>query len=115
MYMQNTFGTHDCWVRHAPRFTPFTLRFTHRAVNAHTALFDHLEIYAGSKLTHFRRLAQTTDIPHSEMIFFDDEYRNAEVERHLGVEFVLVERGLTLESFRQGVQSWRRRQASGGM
>lgn len=79
----------------------------------YTALFGELEIYPGSKLTHFQRLHKSTNIPYSEMIFFDDEYRNSEVERQLGPEFVLVEDGLNLEAVRQGVQSWRRRQQSG--
>ncbi|KAG6901565.1 hypothetical protein C0995_010499 [Termitomyces sp. Mi166 len=62
--------------------------------------FDELEIYpgsslpftfyvaptyclcccSGSKLTHFMKIHQRTGIPYSEMLFFDDEHRNAEVE-----------------------------------
>jgi magnesium-dependent phosphatase 1 len=34
------------------------------------AYFNHLEIYPGSKTTHFNRLNNATGIPFSEMIFF---------------------------------------------
>lgn len=76
-------------------------------------LFDYMEIYPGSKVTHFRKLHDDTQIPYDHMIFFDDEYRNQEVERHLGAEFVLVDHGLTLEAVTRGVHSWRRRQPTG--
>ncbi|KAL9067078.1 MAG: hypothetical protein Q9157_006928, partial [Trypethelium eluteriae] len=46
--------------------------------------FAHLEIYPGSKMTHFARLHAATGIPYAEMLFFDDESRNREVEK-LGV------------------------------
>jgi magnesium-dependent phosphatase 1 len=47
--------------------------------------FDHLEIYPGSKIAHFKQLHKITGIPYSEMLFFDDESRNKEVERELGM------------------------------
>ncbi|CED82524.1 Magnesium-dependent phosphatase [Phaffia rhodozyma] len=42
--------------------------------------FDGKEIYPGSKLKHFKRLHEKTGIPYEEMLFFDDESRNKEVE-----------------------------------
>ncbi|CAE6450226.1 unnamed protein product [Rhizoctonia solani] len=42
--------------------------------------FDTLEIYPGSKLRHFKSLNKKTGIPYEEMLFFDDEHRNKEVE-----------------------------------
>ncbi|KAH9971643.1 magnesium-dependent phosphatase-1 [Russula compacta] len=68
--------------------------------------FDQLEIYPGSKIAHFKQLHKKTGIPYSEMLFFDDELRNSEVES-LGVKFQLVHRGLDNACFDQGLESWR--------
>lgn len=71
--------------------------------------FDHLQIYPGSKLTHFRRLKeQRPEIRYEEMLFFDDESRNREVES-LGVVMHLVRDGVTREEVDKGVRSWRKR------
>ncbi|CAK5278207.1 unnamed protein product [Mycena citricolor] len=43
--------------------------------------FDNLQIYPGSKLAHFRAIHKKTGIPYEQMLFFDDESRNREVER----------------------------------
>ena len=75
-------------------------------------LFDQLEIYPGSKITHMRKIAAGMGHEFEEFIFFDDEHRNAEVERQLGVLFVDVPDGVTLESFKRGISAWRRRQGS---
>jgi len=71
--------------------------------------FDQLEIYPGSKKAHFKRLHKKTGIPYSEMLFFDDEPRNKEVQS-LGVTFQLVQRGLDKACFERGLESWRARQ-----
>ncbi|EKM51009.1 uncharacterized protein PHACADRAFT_128667 [Phanerochaete carnosa HHB-10118-sp] len=70
--------------------------------------FDHLEIYPGSKIPHFQSLHKKTGIPYSEILFFDDERRNAEVES-LGVTFCLVQRGMDDRTFEKGLAEWRRR------
>lgn len=54
--------------------------------------FDHLEIYPGSKITHFVRLQKATGLKYEDMLFFDDESRNRNVES-LGVHMQLVRRG----------------------
>lgn len=38
------------------------------------------EIWTGSKIRHFRELHAKTGIPYNEMVFYDDEGRNREVE-----------------------------------
>ncbi|KIJ62457.1 hypothetical protein HYDPIDRAFT_114579 [Hydnomerulius pinastri MD-312] len=71
--------------------------------------FDQLEIYPGSKIKHFKKIHKDTGIPYNEMLFFDDERRNTEVQTQLGVTFVLVEEGMNWETFRKGLREWRKR------
>ncbi|KAI0086038.1 magnesium-dependent phosphatase-1 [Irpex rosettiformis] len=70
--------------------------------------FDQLEIYPGSKITHFKKLREKTGLPYSEMLFFDDERRNKEVES-LGVTFCLVKKGIDDRTFEHGLAEWRKR------
>ena len=77
------------------------------------------QIYPGSKTTHFRKLQALTksdktnfpagSIAYEDMIFFDDEARNRNVETELGAVFVLVRDGVTVGEVDRGVQEWRRR------
>jgi magnesium-dependent phosphatase 1 len=54
-------------------------------------------------------LHATTGLDYSDMLFFDDEARNQEVE-DLGVTFVLIgSDGVTHENFDEGIEEWRRR------
>ena len=71
------------------------------------SLFDHMEIYPGSKITHFNNLQKSTGLPFEEMLFFDDESRNKEVEK-LGVVMQLVRDGVTRVEIDKGVQAWRK-------
>ncbi|KAF8184158.1 magnesium-dependent phosphatase-1 [Mycena galopus ATCC 62051] len=77
-------------------------------VQAAIELFDNLQIYPGSKLTHFRALHAKTGIPYEQMLFFDDERRNREVES-LGVVFHLTPTGIDNATFDAGVQAWKAR------
>ncbi|KAH6855915.1 magnesium-dependent phosphatase-1 [Chaetomium sp. MPI-CAGE-AT-0009] len=70
-----------------------------------------LEIYEGSKLRHFEVLAKRTGIPFSEMLFFDDERPNLEVES-LGVTMRLIRDGLTWEELEKGIMQWRGNQGA---
>ncbi|OAP59094.1 magnesium-dependent phosphatase-1 [Fonsecaea erecta] len=93
-------------------------------------LFIHPQIYPGSKTTHFRRLQTQLKkspppssavggsghggqggrtIPFDEMLFFDDEGRNRNVETELGVTFYLVPDGVDREEVDRGVWEWRKR------
>ncbi|KAI0338786.1 magnesium-dependent phosphatase-1 [Trametopsis cervina] len=73
--------------------------------------FDQLEIYPGSKIPHFKKLHEKTGLPYSEMLFFDDERRNIEVES-LGVTFCLVQKGMDDRTFERGLAEWRKRHAT---
>jgi magnesium-dependent phosphatase 1 len=65
-----------------------------------------LEIYEGTKLRHFEVLAKRTGIPFGEMLFFDDERPNLEVES-LGVTMRLIKNGLSWEELETGILQWR--------
>ncbi|KZM28793.1 Protein-tyrosine-phosphatase [Ascochyta rabiei] len=70
--------------------------------------FDHLQIYPGSKTTHFERIHRDSGIEYEEMLFFDDESRNKNVEV-LGVTMKLVPRGVSRDVIDEGVRGWRKR------
>jgi magnesium-dependent phosphatase 1 len=70
--------------------------------------FDHMQIYPGSKIGHMEKIYEATGIAFEEMLFFDDESRNREVER-LGVVMWLVKDGVTNDEIDKGVLSWRKR------
>ncbi|WVN87111.1 magnesium-dependent phosphatase-1 [Cryptococcus depauperatus CBS 7841] len=71
--------------------------------------FNTLEIYPGSKLRHFREIHRKTGIPYSQMLFFDDEHRNFEVEA-LGVTMQLVPHtGTDRRLWGEGLAKWRKR------
>ncbi|KAL2267362.1 hypothetical protein VTJ83DRAFT_4639 [Remersonia thermophila] len=65
-----------------------------------------LEIYESSKLRHFEVIARRTGVPYSEMLFFDDERPNLEVET-VGVTMRLIRDGLTWEELARGIEQWR--------
>lgn len=67
-----------------------------------------LEIYEGSKLRHFEVLRRRTGVAYEDMLFFDDERPNREVEK-LGVTMRLVGDGLSWEELGRGVEEWRAR------
>lgn len=67
-----------------------------------------LEIYPSSKIRHMEALQKRTGVPYSEILFFDDESRNRDVEQ-LGVTMWLVRDGTTWAEVEKGVREWRRR------
>ncbi|KAH7397007.1 acid phosphatase-domain-containing protein [Phaeosphaeria sp. MPI-PUGE-AT-0046c] len=68
--------------------------------------FQHLQIYPGNKTTHFTRIHRDSGIEYDEMLFFDDESRNKNVEI-LGVTMWLIKDGVTIQEIDTGVRSWR--------
>lgn len=73
-----------------------------------------MEIYPSSKIRHFEALHKRMggSIPHTEMLFFDDESRNRDTES-LGVTMWLVRDGVTWAEIVNGIQEWRRRRGYG--
>lgn len=76
-------------------------------------MFDHLEIFPGNKQTHFAKLEKTSRVGYEQMLFFDDESRNRNVEE-LGVTMYLVRDGVTKNEFDVGVREWRKRRGHEG-
>ena len=86
-------------------------------------IFEHQQIFPGSKTSHFRRIQDATrqgtgtgkgkggegGVAFADMLFFDDEGRNRNVETELGVTFWLVPDGVSREEVDKGVWEWRRR------
>nr|XP_019011798.1 magnesium-dependent phosphatase-1 [Kwoniella pini CBS 10737]OCF50579.1 magnesium-dependent phosphatase-1 [Kwoniella pini CBS 10737] len=71
--------------------------------------FNTMEIYPGSKLRHFKEIHRKTGIPYDQMLFFDDEHRNFEVES-LGVTMQLVPpSGTDRKLYNEGLAKWRKR------
>ncbi|KAI4207714.1 MAG: hypothetical protein LQ349_009823 [Xanthoria aureola] len=70
--------------------------------------FDYVQIFPGDKKTHFARIQKQSGVAYDEMLFFDDERRNRNVEG-LGVVFWEVPSGVTRAEVDRGVREWRRR------
>lgn len=58
--------------------------------------FDAKEIYPSSKIQHFSKIKNQFNIPYSDMVFFDDEYRNIDEVGRMGVKAVFVPDGINL-------------------
>ncbi|MDA3880322.1 MAG: magnesium-dependent phosphatase-1 [Prolixibacteraceae bacterium] len=57
--------------------------------------FDYKEIYPSSKTKHLGRIKDTSGYNFTQIIFFDDEYRNIADTQHLGVTAIHVKNGIT--------------------
>ncbi|KAL9020349.1 MAG: hypothetical protein Q9185_002427 [Variospora sp. 1 TL-2023] len=71
-------------------------------------IFDYMQIFPGDKKTHFQRIQKASAVAFEEMLFFDDERRNRNVES-LGVVFWEVPSGITRAEVDRGVREWRKR------
>ncbi len=94
----------------APDLARDMLKLLHVAPANKKALeyFDYLQIFPGSKTAHFQRIQKQSRVEFGEMLFFDDEARNRNVES-LGVVMCLVRDGVTRAEVDRGVREWRRR------
>ncbi|KAB8204317.1 acid phosphatase-domain-containing protein [Aspergillus parasiticus] len=71
--------------------------------------FTYIQIFPANKTQHFSKIHQASGINYEDMLFFDDEARNRNVETELGVTFCLVRDGMTKEEVDRGVWAWRKR------
>jgi magnesium-dependent phosphatase 1 len=71
--------------------------------------FDYIQIFPAYKTQHFTRIHNSSGIQYEDMLFFDDEARNRNVETELGVGFCLVRDGMTRDEVDRGVTAWRKR------
>jgi len=76
--------------------------------------FDNLQIYPGNKVQHMEGIKKKLGVEYADMLFFDDEERNRNVERERGVCFHLVRDGVTRDEIDEGVKKWRKRRGGGG-
>ena len=91
-----------------PTFSDNPAAVNSRSVRA-LEYFDYIQIFPGSKTLHFNRIQQASGLRYEDMLFFDDEARNRNVELELGVMFCLVRDGMTKEDVDKGVWEWRKR------
>ena len=78
------------------------------------------QMFPGSKVGHFQKIQRDlkkqygVEVAFEDMVFFDDEARNRNVEVELGVTFVLVRDGVTKDEVDRGIGAWRRRRGVEG-
>ncbi|KAL2636246.1 hypothetical protein R1flu_007725 [Riccia fluitans] len=67
--------------------------------------FSYLEIYftVFAKTSHFNALKEKAGVPYKSMLFFDDETKNVDAARKLGVNTVMVNEGLNLKALEDGL------------
>ncbi|KAE8402202.1 magnesium-dependent phosphatase-1 [Aspergillus pseudonomiae] len=75
--------------------------------------FDYIQIVPGTKKQHFMRIHHASGIAYEDILFFDDEARNHDVETELGVTFCLIRGGITRDEVDRGVRAWRKRNGIG--
>ncbi|KAF2815546.1 uncharacterized protein BDZ99DRAFT_516265 [Mytilinidion resinicola] len=71
------------------------------------------EIYNESKRIHFERIKEYSGVEYHNMLFFDDQAANSEVEMWQGLTFQKVSHsslGLMLGEYLHGLEVWRRNQ-----
>lgn len=68
--------------------------------------FKYIQIYPGSKVTHFSEIQKLSNVDYKDMIFFDDEQRNISDLNKVGVLSILVKNGVTHEVIDQGLKKF---------
>ena len=95
---------------HAPDLANTLLKQLHVQPSNKRAIeyFDYMQIFPGDKKQHFSKIHKASGVAYEEMLFFDDEVRNRNVES-LGVVMCLVRDGVTRAEVDRGVREWRKR------
>ncbi|KAL8541806.1 hypothetical protein ACS0TY_002888 [Phlomoides rotata] len=72
------------------------------------SMFGAQEIFSSwsHKTDHFQRINRKTNIPYTEMLFFDDEDRNIDAVSNMGTTSILVGNGVNLGALRQGLSEF---------
>ena len=70
--------------------------------------FEYQQIFPGDKRAHMKGIQQASKVGFEDMLFFDDESRNRNVEV-LGVTFCLVNSGVSVGEIDRGIREWRSR------
>lgn len=80
------------------------------------SMFVAQEIFSSRthKTDHFQRIHRRTNIPYTEMLFFDDEDRNIDPVSNMGVTSILVGNGVNLGALRQGLSKFSQNQLPSG-
>ncbi|XP_059474565.1 magnesium-dependent phosphatase 1-like [Neocloeon triangulifer] len=68
--------------------------------------FSYKEIYPGCKKTHFSKFKKNSGFDYSEMLFFDDEYRNIRDLVSVGVCSILVDEGVDSSVIADGLKKY---------
>ncbi|XP_014485509.1 PREDICTED: magnesium-dependent phosphatase 1-like [Dinoponera quadriceps] len=71
--------------------------------------FKYIEIFPGSKVTHFSNIHKNSKTDYKDMLFFDDEHRNIVDVAKLGVHAVLVTDGVTLHQLEESLRAFSKR------
>ncbi|KAL4555942.1 hypothetical protein LXL04_038576 [Taraxacum kok-saghyz] len=69
------------------------------------SMFVAQEIFSSwsHKTEHFKKIQQKTQVSYDKMLFFDDEDRNIDSVSKMGVTSILVNNGVTIGAFREGL------------
>ncbi|XP_070171293.1 magnesium-dependent phosphatase 1 [Polyergus mexicanus] len=68
--------------------------------------FKYVEIFPGSKVTHFLNIQKSSQVDYKDMLFFDDETRNIMEVGKLGIHAILVKDGVTHRVVKNALQSF---------
>jgi magnesium-dependent phosphatase 1 len=71
--------------------------------------FTYKVIYPGSKIIHINSIQKETGIKFKDMFFFDDEYRNIDEVKTLGVNCYYVENGINSSHIKDAIEEYQKK------